>query len=98
MMNYVYAAHDDDGDRFSPPFIAANDKLAFRTFCFLYDVANAKVSIPSLFRIGVFNDETGCLEPFDPENVSDKLKEFIETDYHESLVQLIRNELVGDSE
>lgn len=98
MMNYVYAAHDDDADRFSPPFIAANDKLAFRTFCFLYDVANAKVGISSLFRIGVFNDETGCLEPFDPVNVSDKLKEFIETAFRESLVEIIRKELVGDSE
>lgn len=96
MMNYVYAAHDDDADRFSPPFIAANDKLAFRTFCFLYDVANSHVDRPSLFRIGVFNDETGCLEPFDPVDISKDLNEFISISYHNSLVEMIKKELDGE--
>lgn len=94
MMNYVYSAHDDDGDRFCPPYISANDTCAFKSFCFLYDIANSHVGRLSLFRIGVFNDETGCLEPFDPVDISEELNKFISTSFHNSLVEMIMNELV----
>lgn len=98
MMNYVYARRDISADRFMPPFVAGNDQLACRSYCFLYDAFNDPcLDSYRLYRIGYFNDETGCLEASDPVDISDTLDTFIDDFVEATVVQVIK-EKAGVSE
>lgn len=69
MNNYVYSRYDMLEHTFSPVFVAASDELAVRSYVYLFSdfpaCSDYKTSY-QLWRIGVFNNETGLIEGTDP--------------------------------
>lgn len=93
MMNYIYAAHDNDADLFLPPFVAGNDKLAFRSYLTLYDLLNSPYFARySLYRVGIINNETGCVEGLDIVCLDKELSSFID-ELHPSIVKALMDQL-----
>lgn len=69
MNNYVYSRYDLMEHVFSPVFVAASDELAVRSYIYLFSdfPAYSDYKTPyQLWRIGVFNNETGLIEGTDP--------------------------------
>uniref|UniRef100_A0AAU8AW40 Nonstructural protein n=1 Tax=Dulem virus 80 TaxID=3145791 RepID=A0AAU8AW40_9VIRU len=91
MTNYVYSRYDKLEGLYAPPFIAANDDVACRTFAYLYGVpGKAEKATYHFVRLGVFNNETGALESSDIFLLDTVFDQFIEA------LNLASTEDVGD--
>ena len=69
----AYSIFDTAAGAYARPFFTATDSLASRAFCDIASDANHEVGKHPddyiLFKVGLFDDNTGEIHPFTPEKV-----------------------------
>lgn len=79
MTNYLYARLDKFEGVYSPPFAAANDDVACRSFLYLFGIpGKVEKTTYALYRLAIFNNETGAVEASDPVDLTPLLEHFLD--------------------
>ena len=78
MRHFVYSIYDSASGIYMRPFVAATDQMASRSFTDIANDANHEIGRHpedyTLFRLGLFDDNTGTIEPEAPTKVINALE------------------------
>lgn len=86
----LYSIHDNIAELFNKPFTEINDGTAKRSFTQSVDKSPNKNDY-TLYLIGIFDDQTGIVHPFD---IPKKLMTGFEIHTPESLPQSLQNQSI----
>ena len=75
MNDYLYSIYDRLSGRYGSPFAACNDMVAARLALMIKGGYNE--AFDGLYRIGVFGNSSGQVEPCEPVSIGDTVKEVL---------------------
>lgn len=76
MNDYLYSIYDRLSGRYGSPFAACNDMVAARLALMIKGGYNE--AFDGVYRIGVFGNSSGQVEPCEPVSIGDTVKEVLE--------------------
>ena len=76
MNDYLYSIYDRLAGRYGSPFAACNDMVAARLALMIKSGYNE--AFDGVYRIGVFGNSSGQIEPCDPVSIGDTVKEVLD--------------------
>lgn len=82
MNDYIYAIYDRLAARYGSPFAACNDMVAARLALMIKGGYNK--ALDGLYRIGVFSNSSGAIEPCEPFCLDSVVSEVLDMIKHEA--------------